>query len=561
LHCRTKGIADIGMLYFHHIPILGEVPYEESIEISTQLIAYSGEDIYTDSVFIIYNVNSGVYDSILMTHQSGDTWTGTLNNIAAGDEIDYYLYASDESGRRVKHPYIGEPDPHEFNIAIPPEVYDMYFWLSDAGSGNVLPGAYVSINGATIPSDQDGLALFENYTSGDYDYIVYKEGYVTQTGAVTILDQDIDVFIELSPEMIFDISFWCTDADNGNALAGVFISINGVTIGSDEDGLALFEDYEPGDYDYTAFKDGYITQTGTVTITDQNIEEYVILSIVPEYDIMFWCFEEGSSMGLPGVEVTIGSTTVTSNEDGLALFEGYEAGDYNYTAGKEGFIPQDGIVSLIGEDVEEFVILSPRTDEIVLHPDTVLFLETIQMEEGIELQISSNMDVPVMINSITQYGTVFPWYLEEMPELPYQLMEGGSLSLNIMVHQLVTLQTFYSDTMYIETDNNTYKGIIMIDSTLLLSGHEETSLTQVIVYPNPFQDHLNIEFFANEQADYTFSVYDISGRLIDQVNGKAFSGSNKLTWRTENIDLKPGYYIYKLESGDVLKSGKIILNK
>ena len=115
--------------------------------------------------------------------------------------------------------------------------------------------------------------------------------------------------------------------------------------------------------------------------------------------------------------------------------------------------------------------------------------------------------------------------------------------------------------MYIETVNNTYKGIIMIDSTLLLSGHEETSLTQVIVYPNPFQDHLNIEFVANEQADYTFSVYDISGRLIDQVNGKAFSGSNKLTWRTENIDLKPGYYIYKLESGDVLKSGKIILNK
>jgi hypothetical protein len=81
------------------------------------------------------------------------------------------------------------------------------------------------------------------------------------------------------------------------------------------------------------------------------------------------------------------------------------------------------------------------------------------------------------------------------------------------------------------------------------------------VYPNPFQNHLNIEFVANEQADYTFSIYDISGRLVDQVNGKAFAGSNKITWRTENTDLKPGYYIYQFESGDILKSGKIILNR
>ncbi|MCB2201175.1 agmatine deiminase family protein [bacterium] len=319
LHCRTKGIADVGMLYFHHVPLLGEVPYEESIEISTDIIAYSGEEIYTDSVFLIYSINGSDYDSVLMTYQSGNTWKGNIVDIAAGDEVDYYLYAADVSGRQANNPYIGLPDPHEFTVTANPEF------------------------------------------------------------------------------------------------------------------------------------------------------------------------------------------------------------------------------------------------ELTLSPDAVVFLEPIQMEEGIELLISSNMDVPVTINNITEYGMNFPWYLEEIPEFPYQLAEGGSLSLNIMVHQLVTLQTFYSDTMYIETDNNTYKGIIMIDSALLLSGIEESSLAQLIVYPNPFQDHLNIEFVANEQADYTFSVYDISGRLVDQVNGKAFAGSNKMTWRTENTDLKPGYYIYKFESEGILKSGKLIL--
>ena len=82
-----------------------------------------------------------------------------------------------------------------------------------------------------------------------------------------------------------------------------------------------------------------------------------------------------------------------------------------------------------------------------------------QMEEGIELQITSNMDVPIVINNITDFGNIFPWYVEELPELPYQLTEGASLSINIMVHQLVVLETFYSDTIYIETENNTYKGL------------------------------------------------------------------------------------------------------
>jgi len=321
LHCRIKGIADVGMLYFHHIPVLGEVPNEESIEIATDIIAYSGEEIYADSVFIIYSINGSEYDSVLMSFQSGNTWSGYLNGLAAGDEVDYYLFAADASGRRANNPYIGLSDPHEFTVAANPEF------------------------------------------------------------------------------------------------------------------------------------------------------------------------------------------------------------------------------------------------ELTLSPDTVLFLEPIQMEEGIELQISSNMDVPVTINNISEFGMEFPWYVEQMPELPYQLMEGGSLSLNIMVHQLVVLQTFYSDTIYIETDNNIYKGIIMIDSALLLSGLEETSPAQLIVYPNPFQDHLNIEFVANEQVDYTFSIYDISGRLVDQINGQAFSGSHNITWHSGSIDLKPGYYIYKFEAGNLIKSGKIILNK
>ena len=325
LHCRTKGIADIGMLYFNHIPLLGEVQYEESIDIATEIMAYSSEEIYADSVFLIYSINDGDYDSLIMDYQEGNTWTGYLTNLSVGDEINYYLFAADESERRANHPYIGKPDPHDFTVIGNPE------------------------------------------------------------------------------------------------------------------------------------------------------------------------------------------------------------------------------------------------NELVLHPDTILFLNMDDMWEGIELHIINNMDIPVIINDITENGwengSEIPWFVEQMPDLPYQIMEGDSLSLNIMCDiPVVLFGELLSDTIYIETDNSIYKGLIMIDSDLL-SGIDETKSADVTVYPNPFKDYLNIEFFANNQTMYEFSLFDISGRLVDQYSGESATGAIVITWNVNSNTLKPGYYFYKLKVGEIMKSGKIILNR
>lgn len=116
LHCRTKGVADLGMLYIDHMPLLGTVGLHDSYEITADFIAYSGEDVYEDSAFIYYRVNDGDYMASVMEYQENDTWTGEITGLGPGDQVDYYLYVADESGRHAMHPYIGEPDPHEFNV-------------------------------------------------------------------------------------------------------------------------------------------------------------------------------------------------------------------------------------------------------------------------------------------------------------------------------------------------------------------------------------------------------------------------------------------------------------
>ena len=117
LHCRTKGVADIEMLYINHIPVLGDVGYEESYEISAEFMANSGEDLYADSVLIYYSINGGEFVSSTMEYNSDDTWTGNISGFSPGDSISYYLFGADESGKRSSHPFIGEADPHEFVVS------------------------------------------------------------------------------------------------------------------------------------------------------------------------------------------------------------------------------------------------------------------------------------------------------------------------------------------------------------------------------------------------------------------------------------------------------------
>ncbi|MBN2174866.1 MAG: agmatine deiminase family protein [Bacteroidales bacterium] len=119
LHCRTKGIADVGMLFIRHLPLLGYQPVQADYQIQADITAHSGQAIYADSVFIIYSTNGAPYDTTLMAHIGGKSYSGTISGLEAGSEVSYYLYAADQSGRNATHPFIGEPDPHVFYAGAP----------------------------------------------------------------------------------------------------------------------------------------------------------------------------------------------------------------------------------------------------------------------------------------------------------------------------------------------------------------------------------------------------------------------------------------------------------
>lgn len=117
LHCRTKGIADRGMLYISHIPLHDTVTSVNGAGYSVEadIIPYSGESLIGDSLLVFYRKeNDSNFSLVKMANTSADKYKAVIPQPSTSVEMAYYIHAADQSGRSENHPYIGAPDPHLF---------------------------------------------------------------------------------------------------------------------------------------------------------------------------------------------------------------------------------------------------------------------------------------------------------------------------------------------------------------------------------------------------------------------------------------------------------------
>ncbi len=182
LHCRVKDITDIGMLHISHIPIHGVHDYRSEFEIVADMIAYSGEELYSDSLFVIYKSNENEFDTIPMFHQSGNTYFGNIPVTLGDTLITYYISAADASGRKETWPLIGAPGARSFNIEGAPGSFTVEFEVYDE-HGYEITNAIITLDTITNTA---GDYLFEITEAGSYEYSISKLCYATIYSAVTV---------------------------------------------------------------------------------------------------------------------------------------------------------------------------------------------------------------------------------------------------------------------------------------------------------------------------------------------------------------------------------------
>jgi len=79
-------------------------------------------------------------------------------------------------------------------------------------------------------------------------------------------------------------------------------------------------------------------------------------------------------------------------------------------------------------------------------------------------------------------------------------------------------------------------------------------------YPNPADNYTNIEFELPLKSDFTFSVYDLNGKLIYSNEYKQQEqGSHTINYNT--TELANGLYFYRVDSDYLKEGGKLLIKR
>ena len=116
LHCRTHEVPDKNMLFIDSREVYnGTVELQDEYLVKTNIVSYAKADI--KDVKIHYSINDGAYVESDMTRYNDTTnFIFNFTNLKSGDDVKYYITATDNSLNYNIDPTCGDKDPHHFTI-------------------------------------------------------------------------------------------------------------------------------------------------------------------------------------------------------------------------------------------------------------------------------------------------------------------------------------------------------------------------------------------------------------------------------------------------------------
>ena len=117
LHCRTHEVPDQNMVFIDSREVYrGEVALKDYYVIKTNVVSYAKEEL--SNVSIHYSINNGNYVTSEMSKYLDTTnYTFTFQGLKSGDDVKYYIDATDTKNNYNVDPSCGQLDPHHFVIA------------------------------------------------------------------------------------------------------------------------------------------------------------------------------------------------------------------------------------------------------------------------------------------------------------------------------------------------------------------------------------------------------------------------------------------------------------
>jgi len=118
LHCRTMGIFDRNMLRLTHKRLKEQMPFQNEYEITANIQDYSDSGLITDSLRLMWKTQGDIYwNSEQLAEITGtDSFQAHIPSQVTGSTVQYYLTASDYSGRTETLPPVAPQGYYEFTV-------------------------------------------------------------------------------------------------------------------------------------------------------------------------------------------------------------------------------------------------------------------------------------------------------------------------------------------------------------------------------------------------------------------------------------------------------------
>lgn len=119
LHCRTMGIFDRHMLRIEHRPLNGDQTFENLPQIKARIHAYSGAGFMNNGLKLYWREQGGFgwQHEIMIPVEGTDSVMAFIPGAEVSKIYDYFIFASDSSGRSVTHPVAAPFAHHSFTYA------------------------------------------------------------------------------------------------------------------------------------------------------------------------------------------------------------------------------------------------------------------------------------------------------------------------------------------------------------------------------------------------------------------------------------------------------------
>jgi hypothetical protein len=109
-----------------------------------------------------------------------------------------------------------------------------------------------------------------------------------------------------------------------------------------------------------------------------------------------------------------------------------------------------------------------------------------------------------------------------------------------------------------------YNMVEFISTTTGIDGENSKRIPDEIglgsVYPNPFNDQAEINYFINEPAQIKLEAFDLKGRLV-AVLAQGYYIPGEYSANFNGSGLSSGVYFVRLNSGNLIRTKKMVLLK